>query len=96
MNMLLDFGANREVTVVVDDKYITSGKNRSCNLVMKNPNIGDGARSLTVSASLYDSVQIGDRVVLSVHPGAFGTPWFDGKWEKFDGITNVLHECDRR
>lgn len=95
MNTLLDFGAAREVMVYVNDKYVTSGKGRSCNLVMENPEIANGPRSLSVWASLYDSVQIGDRVILSTHSGAFGIPWFDGTWKLVEGMKNIPRECDR-
>ncbi len=80
LNIIFDFSQAKEIVVAIDDKYSTTGKYPTNNIIIKDAFLGKGSWNVSVKSTFFDSVKIGDRVILEVHPGVFSTPWFTGKW----------------
>jgi hypothetical protein len=71
-----DASVGQVFPVTVNGKYVSRGRSTSYELEL--PPWGPQAmrRSVAVSRSTYDAVQIGDPVCVTLHPGALGAPWF--------------------
>lgn len=81
LNVLFDHSAPQEIVVRVDQKSVLHGRSTHYKLAMKNTFLGPELQILEVEQSLYESVQVGDRIALQIHSGAFGLPWFSGVWK---------------
>jgi len=61
----------------IADKYVRRG--RQTNYILAVPPWGPRTRPSTigVASSLYDSVQVGDPICMTLHPGALGSAWYE-------------------
>lgn len=60
----------------VEGKYVSHGRSTSYNLTLAPWGPVAAARSISVSSSAYDAFNPGDRVCVTLHPGALGLAWY--------------------
>jgi hypothetical protein len=78
LNGALDEHPPVEVEALVSSKYITSGKFAHPALALSIEwNQSRIEEALSVSRETFSIVQPGDSVGVTIHPGAFSTPWFN-------------------
>ena len=77
IDKLLDRSAAMVYSGRVVDKHISSGsRHTSYDLRVNSPELDVFNGNISVSASLYRSVEVGDSVCASVRRGALNIPWF--------------------
>jgi hypothetical protein len=63
----------------ISDKQLTHGRHNSTGYHLSLPPWGPvtAASSVSVPKSVYDALQPGDTICLTLHPGAMGDGWYD-------------------
>lgn len=77
VNGIADRAPVRQVQTSITRKYITSGRyTTNYHLVVSSWRQGQDQERLRVSGKAYHSMYVGEPVVVEVHPGLFGLPWY--------------------
>jgi len=72
----LDTSQPRQYSTQVLDKSMSRGRSTTYYLRLNSWEPRDNYKKVSVSNSLYHSVQIGDSVCITAHDGALQVPWF--------------------
>jgi len=77
VDIQLDFSAGEVTPVQVVGKHESRGS-RSHTYDLDLPAWGPrtGPNSIEVSSAIYNAINIGDSICITLHPGAIGLPWF--------------------
>lgn len=76
-NQTLDHGSGQAFAVKVEDAFVTSGKAHLNTFVLAPWGPFERAAEAYVRTDVYDSIDAGDVVCVTLHDGAFGWRWFD-------------------
>jgi hypothetical protein len=83
LNGALDEHPPVEVDVLVSTKYVSHGRNAGPRLVLGIAwNERRIEKELSVSRRTFSLAEPGDPVRITVHPGAFSTPWSRIEWQR--------------
>jgi hypothetical protein len=76
-NGALDNSQVQTVSTVVIRKNIYSGKSSTTHVVwVPSWRPGKNEERLVVNRDVYGTLWVGEAIVVDVHPGAFGMPWY--------------------
>lgn len=76
INELADPWPSRTYVSVVEEKIAPSGRPTEYRLNLRPWGDGERDTGLAVPQRVYDSVAVGDRLCITVHPGALAAPWY--------------------
>ena len=76
LNGLADRAPVQLVRTPITRKYVTRGKTTSYHLVVSSWRPGRDEERFRISSSKYQSMYIGEPIVIEVHSGVFALPWY--------------------
>ncbi|NML38577.1 hypothetical protein HHL17_15320 [Chitinophaga sp. G-6-1-13] len=76
LNTFFDHSAPQLFETTVFDKRISKRKSTSYFLVVKPWGPVTSARSISVGKRRYEVVHVNDMIIMELHKGAFGMPWY--------------------
>ena len=76
LNGLVDRAPARLIRTSIVGKYVSRGKSTSYHVVVSSWRPGQNEEKFRVSSAKYQSMYIGEPVVVEVHPGLFALPWY--------------------
>lgn len=71
-----DTSAGQVLPVTVSNKHISHGRSNSYHLDLPAWGPRTAPSTVSVRRSLYEAVQPGDVVCITLHPGSLGVPWY--------------------
>jgi hypothetical protein len=76
-NGALDKSPVQTISTTVSQKRISSSRRSKSYIVVADSwRPGKDEESLTVNRGLYQTLKVGQSIVVDVHPGALGMPWY--------------------
>ena len=76
MNGGLDHFPANDVTATVLEKRVGGGRARQHHIYVSSLRPGIGREDLKVGSSIFDRAAIGKIVIVRLHPGYLGLPWY--------------------
>jgi hypothetical protein len=75
-NAVLDRTRGSTYATTVYGKHVTSGRNRTPTMQLGPWGPRATQEEATVPWDVYRSTNVGEKVCVALHPGAFGVPWY--------------------